>query len=84
MHDGDELRSEPGLHITGEVLDGGGDGVLGGEWGIYDDAKAFNLEVSLVQGFEGASIIEVVVEWHSEMGVSDGRDERGMFSRGRE
>ena len=84
MHDGDKLRLEPGLHITGEVFDGGGDGVLGGERGVYDDAKVFDLEVGLIQGFEGASIIEVVVERHSKVGVSDGGDQCGVFGGGRE
>ena len=48
MHDRDELRSEPSLHISGDVFDRGGDGVLGSEWGVYDDAEAFDLEISLV------------------------------------
>ena len=56
---------------------------MGSEWGVYDNAEAFDLEISLVQGFEGASIIEVMVEWHSEVRVSDGGDECGMFGGGR-
>ena len=75
---------KPGLHISGDVFHGGGDGVLGGEWGVYDDAKTFDLEVSLVQGFEGASIVEVMVERHGKVGVSDGSDECGVFGGGRE
>ena len=74
MHDGDELRSESGLYILGDMFNGGGDGVLGGEWGGYNDAQAFDLEISLVQGFEGASVVEVMVERDGEMGVRDGGD----------
>ena len=84
MHDRDELRSELGLHITGDVFDCGGDGVLGGERGVYDNTEAFDLEVSLVQGFEGASIVEVVVERDGKVRVSDGSDQGGMFGGGRE
>ena len=84
MHDRDELCSESGLHITGDVFDCGGDGVLSGEWGVYDDAKAFDLEIGFVQGLEGASIVEVMIKRYSEVGVSDGGDERGMFGGGRE
>ena len=62
MHDRDELRSEPGLYITDNVFNCGGDGILSREGGIYDDAETFDLEVSPVQGFEGASIVEVMVE----------------------
>ena len=79
MHDREELRSEPSLHITGDVFDCGGDGVLGSERGVYDDAETFDLEVSLVQGFEGAPIVEVMVERYSKVGVSDGGGESGMF-----
>ena len=42
----------------------------------------FDLEVSLVQGFKGTSIIEVVVKWYSEVRVHDGSDESGVFGRG--
>ena len=74
MHDRDEFRSEPGLHITGDVFNCGGDGVLSREGRVYDDAEMFNLEVSLVQGFEGTSIVKVMVEQHSEVRVYDGSD----------
>ena len=84
MHDRDELRSEPGLHITGDVFDCGGDGVLGGERRVYNDTKSFHLEVGFVKGLEGATVVKVMVEWDGEVGVSDGGDEHGMFSGGRE
>ena len=84
MHNRDELHSEPGLHITGDVFDDGGNRVSGGEQRVYNNAKVFNLEVSLVQGFEGASIIKVVVERHGKVRVSDGSDEGGMFNWERE
>ena len=82
MHDGDELRLKLGLHITGNVFDGGCDGIPGCEKGVHDDIKVFYLEVSLVQGFEWASIVEVVVEGNGKVGVCDGSDESGMFGRG--
>ena len=63
MHDRDKLRSELGLHIMGDVFDSGGDGVLSCERRVYDDAKAFHLQISLVQGFEGTTVVEVVIEW---------------------
>ena len=84
MHDRDKLRSEPGLHVAGDVFHSGCDGILSSERRVYDDAEAFDLEVSLVQGFEGASIVEVMVEWHGEVGVGDGGDECGVFGGGRE
>ena len=74
MHDGNELRSEPGLHITGDVFDCGGDRVVGHERGIHDHAKTFHLEVGLVQGLKGAAIIEVMIEWDGEVEVHDGGD----------
>ena len=43
MHDGDELRSEPGLHIMGNVFNGGGDGILGGEGRVHDYAEVLYL-----------------------------------------
>ena len=43
VHDSNELRLEPGLHITGNMLDGGSDGVPSGERGVHDDAKVFDL-----------------------------------------
>ena len=62
------------MHITGDVFHCGSDGVVGSKWGVYDDAKSFDLEVSLVQGFEGAAIVEVMVEWDGEVRVCDGSD----------
>ena len=38
MHDGNELCLELGLYIMDDVLDGGGDGVPGGERGVHNDA----------------------------------------------
>ena len=64
MHDGDELHSESGLYITGDVFDGGGDRVVSGKQRVYDDTKAFYLEISLVQGFKGALIVEIMVKWN--------------------
>ena len=32
MHDRDELCSELSLHVTGDMFDGGGNGVVSGEW----------------------------------------------------
>ena len=72
MHDRDELCLELGLYIMGDVFDGGCDGVLGHERGVYDNNKAFNLKVSLTQGFEGTSIIEVMVKQYGKVGVHDG------------
>ena len=43
MHDGDELCSEPGLYVTGDVFNGRGDGVLGGEGRVHDHTEAFHL-----------------------------------------
>ena len=48
MHDRDKLHLELGLHITGNMFDGGSDGVPGGEWRVCDYAKVFDLEVGLV------------------------------------
>ena len=62
MYDRDELHSELSLHITSNMFDCGGDRVVSGEWGVYDDSKAFNLEVGFVQGLKGATVIKVVVE----------------------
>ena len=74
MHNGDELRSEPGLYITGDMLDCRCDGIPSSEWGVHDDAKVFDLQVSLIQGFEGAAIIKVMIEWDGEVWVGDGSD----------
>ena len=48
MYDGDELRSESGLHVTGDVLNSGGDGILSCEGRVHDDAETFHLQVSLI------------------------------------
>ena len=45
MHDRDELHLESGLHIMSNMFDCGGDEVVGGKQGVYDDSKVFNLEV---------------------------------------
>ena len=84
MHDKDKLCLELDLHITDDVFDSRCDGVPGGEQRVHDITKAFNLKVSLVQGFKGASIIKVMVERYGEVGICDGSDVSGMFSRGRE
>ena len=65
MHDGDELCLEPGLNVTGNMLNGRGDGIPGGEQRIHNNAEVFNLEIDLIQGFKEASIIEIVVKRHS-------------------
>ena len=74
MHDRDELCSELGLHITGNMFDCRGDGVPGGEQGIYNNIEAFHLEVGFIQCLKWASIIEVMVERDGEVGVCDGGD----------
>ena len=74
MYDGDELRSESGLYITGDVFNCGGDGILSREGRVHDDAETFHLQISLVQGFEGTAVVEVMIEWYGEMGVRDGGD----------
>ena len=51
------------------------------EWGVCDNTKVFNLEVGLIQGLEGASIIKVVVKRHGKMQVSDGSDKHRMLGR---
>ena len=84
VHDGDELHSELSLYIIGDMLDCECDGVAGCERGIYNYAKMFDLEVSLLQGFKGVSIVKVVIEGHSKVGISDSSNKDGMFSRGRE
>ena len=48
MHDRNELCSELGLNIMDYILDSRSDGVLGDKCRVYDDTKAFNLEVGLV------------------------------------
>ena len=42
------------------------------------------MEVGFIQGLKQTTIVEVVVEWYSKVGVCDGSDEGGMFSRGQE
>ena len=68
----------------GDILNGGGDGVPGCERGIHDNSEAFYLEISLVQGFKGVPIIEVVIKWYSKMGVCDGGDKGSVFGRRQE
>ena len=62
MHNRDELCLEPGLDIMGDMCNGGSNGISDCECGVYDDTKAFDLKVSLVQGFKGTSIVEVMVK----------------------
>ena len=62
------------MHVTGDVFDCGGDGVVSREQRVYDDAETFHLEVGLVKGFEGTTIIEVMVEWDGEMRICDSGD----------
>ena len=66
----------------GNVFNHGYDRVTGHKGGVYDDIKAFNLEVSLVQGFKGTPIIEVMVEWYGKVRIHDGGDKGRMFDRG--
>ena len=62
------------------MFDCGGDGVVDGEWGVYNNSEMFYLEVGLVQGLKRAIIIKVMIEWYSKMGVSDSSGEHGVFS----
>ena len=39
---------ELSLYVMGDVFDCGGDGILGGKWGVYDNAEVFHLEVGLI------------------------------------
>ena len=48
VHDRDELCSEPGLYIIGDMFNGRSDGVPGGEWEVHNNIKAFDLKVGLV------------------------------------
>ena len=84
MHNGDELYSELGLDITGDMLDSGGDGITSGEWGVHDYTKTFDLEVCFVQGLEGASIIEVMIKGYGKVWISDSSDKYGVFDGRRE
>ena len=68
----------------GNVLDGWGNKVPGHEGGVHDNVKTFYLEVGLVQGFKGAPIIEVVIEWDGEIGIHDSSDKCRVFSQGEE
>ena len=81
MYDGDELCSEPGLYIIGDVFNGESDRVSGCERRVHDNVKAFYLEVSLVQGLKGISIVKVMIEQDSKMEVCEGGDKSGMFGR---
>ena len=69
------------MHIIGNVFYGECNGVPGGEQGVHNNAEVFNLEISLVQGFEGASIVKVVVKRYGKVGICDGGDESGIFSK---
>ena len=51
---------------------------------VHDDAEAFHLQIGLVQGLKGASVINVMVEQDGKVGVCDGSDKGCVFSRGRE
>ena len=62
------------------MLDSGGNGVVGCERRVHNDTEMFYLKVGLVQGFEGTSVIKVVVKWDGEIGVCDGSDKGSMFS----
>ena len=72
------------MHVTGNVFNSGGDGVLGGEGRVHNYAEAFHLQVGFVQGLKGTAVVEVMIEWDGEVGISDGCDKCGMFSGGRE
>ena len=84
MHNGDELCSEPGLDIVGNVLDSCGNGVSSSEQRVHNDAEVFNLEVGLIQSLERASIVEVVIERHDKVRICGSGDKSGVFGRGRE
>ena len=64
------------------MLDGGSNGIVSHEWRVHDDTKAFHLQVGLIQGLKGASIVKVVVKWDCKVRVRDGSDQHSMFSRG--
>ena len=38
--------------------------------------------ISLVQGFKGAAVVEVMIKWDGEVGVGDCGGKGSMFSRG--
>ena len=84
MHDRNKLHLELGLHIMGNMFDSGGDRVVDGKQRVYDDVKAFYLEICLVQGFKGAPMVKVMVERDGHMGVHDGGDKGGVFGGSRE
>ena len=48
MYDRDELGSEVGLNIMSNVLNGRGDGVVCGKWGVYGHSEVLDLEVNLI------------------------------------
>ena len=64
-----------------DMLDSRGNGIMSCKGGVHNDVKAFYLKVGLVQGLEGTSVIKVVVKRDSKVGVSDGSDKGGKFSR---
>ena len=56
------------------MFDHEGNGIVSCEWRVHNDTEAFHLYVSFVQGFEGASVVEVVVKWDGKVGISDDSD----------
>ena len=66
------------------MLDGRGDGVLGGEQRVHNDVEVLYLKVDLVQGLKGVSIIEVMIKEHDKVWLSDGDDKNRMVNRGGE
>ena len=74
MHDRNKLYLELGLYIMDNVLNSGGNRVMSHEGRVHNDAEVFHLQVDLVQGLKGASIIEVMVEWNGKVEVYDGSD----------
>ena len=53
MHDRDELCSELGLHVMGNMLDGQGDRAPSHEGGVHDNAEAFYLKIALYKASKG-------------------------------
>ena len=68
----------------GDVFNDGSDGVPGHKRRVHDYTEAFDLEIGFVQGFEWATIVEVMVERYGEVRVCDGSDEHGVFGRRQE
>ena len=62
MYDGDELHSEPGLHVMGDMFDDGGNGVASSERRVHDYSKVFDLKIGFVQDFKWVAIVKVMVE----------------------